>query len=206
MSYTEILLSGDPDAGYHYFWMNFKSSVTNVAGPSKNPELRALGVEIKEISDRLNSLKDLAKFSQIGLEIQQFLKEFLWHVLSEDNYHISIAYTNLKRWIRYNEIPIPNEPGLHPLDDPDLYYLHFLHRLDPSYSRLVYRHGSVYRSSSLGLTMILRIAVTDRSAKIMNNLLEYYPEWTVKNVQSEYNVRLPTSIRNGVKAIKLISE
>ncbi len=203
MTHTEILLSGDPDAGYHYFWMNFKGSVTNAASVSKNPDLRALDKELTLVSDRLNILKDQAKFDQIGQEIQHFLKEFLWHILSEDKYHIAIASTNLKRWIRYTEIPIPGTIRLNPLDDLDLYYLYFLHRLDSTYSKLIYRHGSL--TSAQGLLMILRLAVSDRSAKLMNNLLEYYPEWTVDSVWIEYKVRLPATIRNGAKAIKQLS-
>lgn len=205
LNHKDILLRNDPDSGYEYFWMNFKSSVINIAKFTSNSPLVCLGLEVQPVTDRLNQYKAEGKYDQIGKEIQHFLKRFFWHILSESEYYVAIASTNFNRWLKYcklrRELPMPNIIPMNPLDDPQMQYLYFVHRLNNRSAEL-YRLGMCTPDS--GRLQILKWAASEQSVQLFNRLLEHYPDWTCQAVQREYRVQLPKGIKNGAKAIKLL--
>jgi hypothetical protein len=125
----------------------------------------------------------------------------------ESEYYVDIAHTNFKRWIKYCKLrqdhPMPNFTPVDPLDDPQMKYLYFVHRLNDSYSAKLYAQG--YRTPNPGLSAVLKWAVSEQSTQLFNKLLEYYPGWTIQTVGSEYGVQLPEGIKRGAKVIKLLS-
>lgn len=209
LEYEDILLRAHPDAGYEYFWLNFKDSVGNVIHQqNKTEKMQLLALEVKTVTNRLNEYKKRHEYDQIGQAIQSFLKCFFWAILAESNYHIAIAYTNFKRWIRCcqlrREIPVDNVTPMDPLADADMAYLYFLHRIGGEIPTYLVNADTQDREQ--GLKYVLQQALATRSTAIFNKLLEHYPDWMRSEILSKYNINLPKGIKNGTKVMKLLSQ
>jgi hypothetical protein len=218
LEHIYILTQNNPDSGYEYFWLNFKSSVSNVVHRSASAcsmALRKLENRVPAITKQLDLWKTSAQFKKIGDEIQEFLLEFLWYILSTDEYQQSIAMTNLRRWIKCCELrvkcPAEGFIPLIPLDNPDMLLLYFLHRCmgcggDQTIQTYVNdaKIGSRTERQDI-LIPLLVFTVHAHKNGIMDKFLEYYPDWTISQINERYKTKLPKGIKSGAKALRSAS-
>lgn len=205
LSYSDVLLRDYPDAGYEYFWLNFKDSVSNITrhgGTACTPKTVALSREVPVLTNKLNNLQALGQYDQIGVEIQRFLKIFLHCVFKESDYHINIARTNLKRWLKYcqyrRDVPKDGVAPMDPLDDPEMKYLYFLHQLY-GLDRGAPVVEVVDLQESDALDHLLQWAYTNRCHSALNKFLACYHDWTRNRILELYGNKLPKGMLNSSK-------
>lgn len=203
--HNEILTRNDPDAGYEYFWLNFKLSVNNTTFKYKYQD------ELCDISRELNLFKSHGEYDKIPELIQSFLKDFLWDMLKMqpiEMYHLRIAFTNVKRWIKLCELrlefPVQGVTPYVPLSDQDMKYLYICYRIYLNNTDLKPKSFPVV--PEIGKQYFLDLSIKYSRAGILNNLLEYYPNWTLSVIKKQYDISLPSGIKNGFKALKLLSD
>lgn len=200
-AHDDVLASGQPDAGYEYFWLMFKDSVGNAA--QEDPDLIRMVSIIPDITRNLNIWKKEENYIDIRRSIQTFLKAYLSRSLLLKQYHRSIAYTNLKRWLKCCEHV---SPPYDPLDDIEFEYLYFLHRTAVSHSKIVQDAVLSSNTRDTVLSKLLLDAVLLDKRGIMDKLLECYHEWTLARIQREYGVVLPKQVKNASKVLRQIQD
>jgi hypothetical protein len=205
--YQDILTTNSPDAGYEYFWLNFKDSVHN-ATKGASPALKHIASTIPQLTDVLNQCKGSNDYDIIGKTIHVFLKSFLMHSLLLGQYHREIAYTNLKRWIKCCAIQLENPnkkiSSFDPLHDKQMKYLYFLHRCahtDPDTMELC--HITTNTKDSV-LNKLMSYSIANTKYGILDKLLESYPEWTASIIGQRYGITLPIGIKNSSKILRQI--
>jgi len=202
MSHQNILLQNCPDAGYEYFWLNFKDSVRNI-GLGSGSEIALLEKEVIALTLRFNLLKSEQRYDEIGQQIQDYLKRFFRAVLVESEYHKDIAFSNFKRWIKYckmrQELPCAGITAFDPLEDQEMRRIYFLHSISSSHHGLIKKHIETGGDSRSLLNEAIRLG----HCGILSKFLEQYPDWTRTTVQALYGVSLPKGMLNGSKAMKL---
>lgn len=207
LSHQNILLENCPDAGYEYFWLNFKDSVRNIGlGPASSAETVLLASEVTTLTLRFNLLKTEQRYDEIGQHIQHFLKRFFRAVLIESEYHKDIAFTNFKRWIKCckmrQDLPCQGITAFDPLDDEEMRYIYFLHSISSTHHELIKQHIQD-RGDRVSL---LYEAVRLRHCGILGKFLEQYPDWTQETIHNRYGVFLPKGMLNGNKAMKFFDK
>jgi len=202
MDNMHILVQNCPDAGYEYFWLNFKDSVRNI-GHASSAEITLLESQVTTLTSRFNHLQAEQRYDEIGQQIQKFLKRFFRAVLVEGEYHKDIAYSNFKRWIKCCKIrqdqPCPGITAFDPLEDEEMQYIYFLHSISSGHHELIKQHIQAGGDRASLLYEVLRL----QQCGILSKFLEQYPEWTRTTIHSHCNVLLPKGILRGNKAMKL---
>lgn len=197
----DVLTNGQPDAGYEYFWLSFKDSVKNAV--QEDPDLARMVSIIPDITRNLNIWKSEGNYVDIRKSIQTFLKSYLARSLLLGQYHRSIAYTNLKRWLKCCNHVIP---AYNPLEDGEFEYLYFLHRCAVNHEDIV--QDAILRSPTrdMVLSCLLHGAVMHNRQGLLEKMLESYNEWTLERINVEYGLALPKLVKNASKVLKQIQD
>jgi hypothetical protein len=203
LGHQNILLQNCPDAGYEYFWLNFKDSVRNIELAS-SAEIVLLESEVTTLTLRFNLLKAEQRYDEIGQHIQSYLKRFFRAVLVESQYHKDIAFTNFKRWNKCcrmrQDIPCHGITVFDPFDDEEMQYIYFLHSISSSHHELIKQHIQAENDRASLLYEVISL----EHCGIFGKFLEQYPDWTWATIHSRYGVSLPKGMLNGNKAMKCL--
>lgn len=200
-AHEDVLVNGQPDAGYEYFWLMFKDSVGNAA--REDPDLVRMVSIIPDITRNLNIWKKEGNYIDIRRAIQTFLKSYLTRSLLLASYHRSIAYTNLKRWLKCCSHVVP---PYDPLEDKEFEYLYFLHRCAANQPEIVQAAVRTSSKRDVVLSELLLSSVFQSKHGILEKMLECYREWTLARIHSEYGLKLPSQVKNAGKVMKQIQD
>lgn len=205
-SHIQVLNSGDIDAVYEHFWYNFKDSVFNISKLNVDTFIYIIS-KIKTVSDVLNTHKRQGDISKIVSTIENFLTDFLWTGLHAYNdkdpaaaldYHINIAYTNVKRWQAVKEAGKTNGFRLLSL----IYSIITNESLEKSSLHLLIDkviRGPFQRDRIF--TIIIEHAYNLKSSAIFNKVLKQDAKLTVE-ILHKMNIIVPFGIKNGCKIIQ----
>lgn len=203
LQHHDVLLRNDPDAGYEYFWLNFKPSVCNTQSKLEH--------QLTDVSNQLNWCRSHREYDKIPNIIQRFLKGFFWDLLQSpgSSYHIRIACTNFKRWLKLcklrSEYPVQGVTPYEPLEDQEMRYLYVCYRMYPDLV-LVLKLNQLPIKVEDGKLYLLNMAISQKKPGMLNKLFEHYPDWTLASINKHYGASLPQGIKNGNKALKLLSQ
>jgi len=209
LSHRNVLLDAMPDCGYEYFWLNFKGSVARAA--AVYPPLESLALQVHTVTAVCNELKAAGNYDRIALVIQEFLGSYFWTVLGADSYHLSIATTNFRRWLRCcnlrAEHPVPEVTPLDPLEYPTMNYLYFLHRMADSHANIRNIIRDLVVANAERETMLSELfdaAVNLRKAGLVDKFLVFFPEWTAQRFQERHGLKIPKGIKTSNKILKML--
>ncbi len=202
MLYQDVLNSGEPDAVYEFFWYNFKSSVVNFAHAASCDSIKKFSSEVPVLSKKLNQLKSLKRYDDIIMEINIFLKNFLWSAIesttetNEYYYHINIANTNLKRWL--------NLPKVNDNKPDELVALKVIYSINGpvQVNHMVPSSVDPFEIEPV-ISSIVRYAYSYKLEKVLTKLTQepVTQKIVVKTLRS-LGLNVPDSIRNLAKILK----